>query len=164
MKYLERCSMIMVECRRKVGLAGGSGLAVTMAADFEQTGRQLQENLSFYSESTTANITFHSIRTREYRDICISSKFKFWRLDPPPRWDAKSCDQLFNRYYSSQPSTVHCIVWVALSFLVESWKQDTAELIAPLYPAFNDTNNIVSESIWNNINNRAIFIDSTFCI
>ena len=77
--------MIMVECRRKVGLAGGSGLVVTMVADFEQTGRQLQENLSFYSESTTANITFHSIRTREYRDICISSKFKFWRLDPPPR-------------------------------------------------------------------------------
>ena len=61
--------MIMVECRRKVGLAGGSGLAVTMVADFEQTGRQLQENLSFYSESTTANVTFLSIRTREYKDI-----------------------------------------------------------------------------------------------
>ena len=58
--------MIMVECRRKVGLAGGSGLVVTMVADFEQTGRQLQENLSFYSESTTANVTFQSIRTREY--------------------------------------------------------------------------------------------------
>ena len=54
---------MMVECKRKVGLAGGSGLVVTMVADFEQTGRQLQENLSFYSESTTANITFHSIRT-----------------------------------------------------------------------------------------------------
>ena len=61
--------MMMVECKRKVGLAGGSGLVVTMAADFEQTGRQVQENLSFYLESTTANVTFHSIRTREYRDI-----------------------------------------------------------------------------------------------
>ena len=61
--------MIMVECRRKVGLAGGSGLVVTMAADFEQTGRQLQENLSFYSESMTANVTFQSIRTVEYKDI-----------------------------------------------------------------------------------------------
>ena len=60
---------MMVECKRKVGLAGGSGLVVTIAADFEQTGRQLQENLSLYSESTTANVTFHSIRTREYRDI-----------------------------------------------------------------------------------------------
>ena len=60
---------MMVECKRKVGLAGGSGLVVTMVADFEQTGRQLQENLSFYLESTTANVTFHSIRTREYKDI-----------------------------------------------------------------------------------------------
>ena len=50
---------MMVECNRKVGLAGGSGLVVTMAADFEQTGRQLQENLSFYSESMTANVIFH---------------------------------------------------------------------------------------------------------
>ena len=64
-----RSSMTMVEWKRKVGLAGGSGLVVTMAADFEQTGRQLQENLSFYSESTTANVTFHSIKTKEYRDI-----------------------------------------------------------------------------------------------
>ena len=52
-----------------MGRAGGSGLVVTMAADFEQTGRQLQENLTFYSESTTDNVTFHSIRTREYEDI-----------------------------------------------------------------------------------------------
>ena len=34
--------------------------------------------------------------------------------------------------------------------------------IAPLYHAFNDTNNIFSESISNNIKSCVIFIDSTF--
>ena len=64
--------MMMVECKRKVGLAGGSGLVVTMAADFEQTGRQLRENPSFYSESTTANVAFHSIRTRDVFQVNLN--------------------------------------------------------------------------------------------